>query len=219
MEKVIYRQIEKRDYTAVEEIINRSFGLFRYVSNREILDYFKKQYLYSCLAEATYAYVAVQNQKVIGVIMGNAKSEYHITSHLKYILKAFYFGTKMNRIKKSEARGIEDYKNVHHIYHSFSKEHSGEFDGVLTLFAVEEAARGLGVGKTLLNGLMDYLVRQDVKRIYLYTDSTCNYKFYEHQGFERLEEQNIELMRDESLFQMEIYLYEYILVEKVRIDC
>lgn len=85
------------------------------------------------------------------------------------------------------------HRNVHHIYNIFPKKHRGEFDGVLTLFAVDEELRGLGVGKSLLKGLLDYLRKHNTKCIYLYTDSTCNYGFYEQNGFERIEQQNIEM--------------------------
>ena len=98
---------------------------------------------------------------------------------------------------------------VHEIYHNFSRKHKGEFDGVLTLFAVNENCRGLGVGKTLLAGLLEYLKKQDVKHIYLYTDTTCNYGFYEYQGFERLEEQSIVLTKDGHSFDMDVFLYGY----------
>jgi len=51
--------------------------------------------MYSCLSEATYTLVAEQNDKVIGVIMGNAKSDYTVLTHLKYMLFTFGYGIKM----------------------------------------------------------------------------------------------------------------------------
>ena len=75
MEPVIYRNVRKEDYAQIEELINQSFGLHGYVSSSKVLKYIKKQYLYSCLAEATYTCVAVKGERVVGVIMGNAKED------------------------------------------------------------------------------------------------------------------------------------------------
>lgn len=80
---------------------------------------------------------------------------------------------------------------------------------MLTLFAVDENCRGFGVGKALLSGFLKYLKEQEVRHIYLYTDTTCNYGFYEHQDFKRLEEQTLKLTRNGETFQMDVFLYGY----------
>lgn len=209
MEGIKYRSMDKNDCLSVSEIINQAFGLNQYVSEEKALKCFKQQYVYSCLSEATYTLVAEQNDKVIGVIMGNAKSDYKILAHLRYMLLSFGYGIKMKYYGRKSKEGIEDYKRLHEIYHNFSKKHKGEFDGVLTLFAVNENCRGLGVGKELLVGLQEYLKKQKVKHIYLYTDTTCNYGFYEHQGFERWEEQSLLLTKNGHPFDMNVFLYSY----------
>lgn len=211
MEMVVYRQIRKEDYPEVCEIMNQSFGLFHYVQDKKALECFKIQYIYSCLAEATYAYVAEKDGKVIGVIMGHAENVRRSLLHLGHALNTVLYSFKMMYFCRKAKAGIRDYKKLHEIYYEFSKKHKGEFDGILTLFAVDEKCRGLGVGKTLLSGLMEYFYRHDTQKIYLYTDSTCNYGFYEHEGFKCLEEQSMSLLRDNSPYQMDVFLYSYAL--------
>lgn len=46
-------------------------------------------------------------------------------------------------------------------------------------------ARGNGVGKRLFQDLLAYVRSQDINRFYLFTDTSCNYGFYEHQGLVR----------------------------------
>ncbi|MGI5895354.1 MAG: GNAT family N-acetyltransferase [Oscillospiraceae bacterium] len=209
MKSVKYRPIQKKDYVAVSKILSKAFGLHGYVSDHKLLECFEMQYVYSCLSEATYTCIAELDDEIIGVIMGNSKTDYNILSHLPYILKTFYYNRKMQHFKKNDAKGIEDYHKVHKMYHMFSKKHKNEFDGVLTLFAVSENCRGLGVGKRLLQELCNYLKEQHTRRIYLYTDDTCNYSFYEHQGFERLEEGNLTLSKYGKSFLMKVFLYGY----------
>lgn len=191
------------------EIINQAFGLFRYVTDGKILKYFKRQYVYSCLSEATYTCVAEKDGQIVGVIMGNAKKDYNVLKHIFYIIKTAVYSSKMVWYLRKNKKMIEDFKKLHRIYQKILQKHKSEFDGVLTLFAVNENYRGYGIGKALLEKLFNYLQEQQVKKIYLYTDTTCNYGFYEHQGFKRLEEQALELIKEKEKFQMNVFLYGY----------
>lgn len=206
-----YRPIERKDYTVIGEIINEAFGLYRYMGDSKLLENVKQQYVYSCLSEATYTCVAEQNGEVIGVIMGNAKLDYKFFRHLPAVCGTAWYSLKLTLFGRKFRANIRDYQNLHKVYHAFSQKHKGEFDGILTLFAVRESCRGLGIGKELLNGLLQYLRNQGTHRIYLYTDDTCNTGFYEYHGFERLEKQPLTMIRDGKSFGMNIFLYGYLL--------
>lgn len=209
MEPIIYRPIQKKDYPEVAELLNQSFQLYKYISDPKRNNFFKLQYVYSCLSEATYTCVAEQHGRVIGVIMGNANSDYQITSHLWYLGKTFWYSFRILTRNKKHKSGVRDYQKLHKIYRAFLQKHKGEFDGVLTLFAVNEKYRGYGIGKKLLDGLLTYLNSKYVTRIYLYTDTTCSYEFYEHKGFERLEEKSLTITREGKAFQMDVFFYGY----------
>lgn len=78
-------------------------------------------YVYSCLSEATYNCVAEQEGKVVGIIIGNAKSDYIILPHLKYMFRTIQYGIKMKYHGRKLKNGIEDYKRLYEVYHSFSR--------------------------------------------------------------------------------------------------
>lgn len=209
MEQIVYRAFKKEEYSSIADILSRAFGLHRYVSNPRLLQILQQQYVYSCLSEATFIRVAEEDGKIIGVIMGKSQSDYRILSHLHFLLLSGWYGMIMKMSSNAKHTGIDDYHKLHHIYHTFSKRHKGTFDGVLTLFAVNNESRGKGVGKTLLSELISYWKEHKTKNVYLYTDTTCNYGFYEHQGFTRLEEETLILTRDEVPFEMQVFLYGY----------
>lgn len=215
MNPIKYRPIEERDYPTVCGIISDSFGLPGYVGNSAVLSAFKKQYLYSCLAEAGYTCVAEKEGSVVGVIMGNAKSHAHFCSKTVNSLKTLYYLLKMQWLAKRNHENASEYKKLHAIYNGFTKKHGGEFDGVLTLFAVAESARGHGVGKQLWHNLKEYLVSNGVRKIYLFTDSTCNTGFYDSQGFKRIESQIMPSTRNGEKTTMDVFLYIYQLEEKI----
>lgn len=205
--EIIYRELRKKDCEAVKAILNESFGLHRYVGDKRVLESFLNLYLYSCLAEQTFQYVAEENGKVIGVIMGQAKSAYHAVAHLKHIVRMVIYGVKMRIQSAWYGCDMQDYKRMHQIYRQLLRDSEQTFGGVLTLFAVTEACRGKGVGSVLLHHFLDYLYRHEVDSIYLYTDSCCSYPFYERHGFQRLGQKSMTLTRDGRLTELDIFLY------------
>ena len=56
-------------------------------------------------------------------------------------------------------------------------------DAYVNLFFISSALRGQGWGKKLMNNFAETSKRYGSKRIYLWTDLGCNYKFYDHTGF------------------------------------
>ena len=55
----------------------------------------------------------------------------------------------------------------------------------LRLFMIAQHARGLGVGKRLLGSAESSMRLSGAQRYYLYTDSECDYSFYDHRGMTR----------------------------------
>lgn len=209
MNKITYREIQKTDFESIKSIINESFGLYRYVDNPSVLKSFLNVYLQSCLSEKTFSCVAEKEGKIIGVILGQAKSDYNYFTHLGPIFALTFHSVVMackGRIYKSDT---SDYKRMHQIYHELRSSSGQEFDGVLTLFAVTSECRGFGIGKELVHRLLDYQKARNTKNIYLYTDSTCNYGFYDSQGFKRLREKTMQITREHKQVSMDVYLYGY----------
>lgn len=204
---ITYRELQKSDYEAVKTVINESFGLYRYVTDERVLESFLNLYLYSCLSEQTFHCVAEENGKVIGVIMGQAKSAYRAVPHLRHLVRMSAYGVKMWMQSVWYRCSSRDYKRMHQIYRQLLHDSKQTFGGVLTLFAVTESCRGKGVGSVLLHRLLDYLYRHDVDSIYLYTDSCCTYQFYERHGFRRLGQQRMALTRDGRQTELDVFLY------------
>ncbi|WP_097014312.1 GNAT family N-acetyltransferase [Anaerocolumna aminovalerica] len=166
-------------------------------------------YLQGCLAESSFSQVAEKDGKIIGVIMGQAKNNYKCLSHLHNIISARYHYVAMSFQAVKYKDNIDDYKKVQNTYYQLITGKENDFDGSLTLFAVTQECRGLGVGKTLLSYPFEYLKSQNTRNIYLYTDSACNYKFYDNHGFVRLGEENLKITRENKPSTLDVFLYEY----------
>ena len=59
------------------------------------------------------------------------------------------------------------------------KESGRQFDGEVTLFAVEPSLQGKGIGTALFEKAQAYFAH---KNFFLYTDTGCNYSFYDTHG-------------------------------------
>lgn len=61
-------------------------------------------------------------------------------------------------------------------------------DAYVSLFIVSAGLRGQGWGRRLLDGYRAKAAAYGSRRLYLWTDKSCNYGFYERMGFERIKE-------------------------------
>lgn len=208
MKQIVYRELQKRDYPAIENLIESSFELDRYLSDEKVLAFMKHAYLQGCLAEQTFCRVAEQDGKVIGVIMGKADNRYQIRRHIQPFAATLWHSLRMEWTARRRRVCTRDYRRLHQIYRDFLKESPARYDGTLSLFAVDEKSRGFGVGTALLNALQAYYEDCGVKKIYLYTDSTCNTWYYERHGFQCAAERKLDMMQRNKPFRLNVYLYE-----------
>lgn len=61
-----------------------------------------------------------------------------------------------------------------------------EFDAELTFLVVDPDYKGWGIGGRLYRLFTDYLKYENLNSFYLFTDSSCDFTFYEHKGLKRL---------------------------------
>ncbi len=209
MSDIIYRKINKKDFEYIKHMMNKNFYLYEYIEDERVLQTFLNSYLYSCLAEKTFSMVAEKDGKAVGVILGNSKKQYKLYKTILNNIKLFYY-TLLTAIKaKVYKTDIKQYRGMMQIYKELMKKANKDFDGVLTLFVVSEECQGLGIGKKLLSYFFEYEKQNDVKNIYVYTDSKCNYKFYDSQGFIKLNKGTFNVKTINNHFDLDIFLYEY----------
>ena len=140
--------------------------------------------------------------------MCNAKSRYRLLSHLPSLWTTLWHQLRMTAASRRYRCSTESFHQMHRIYHSLTEGRTHRYDGVLTLFAVDQNCRGTGIGRELLRQAEAYLNGCGVRRIYLYTDSTCNTAFYDRHGFSRVETRQMLVECNAEKSEMSVYLYE-----------
>lgn len=136
----------------------------------------------SCLTNYTFSRVAVLNGKPVGIILVK-----DIARHTCPLPNRFQqLRAVLSLYLTKEGRAVSKiFENVTGIDRELLRESGKNYPAELALFVVSPSCRGQGVGKALFQAALDYTGQQKLDEIYLFTDTSCNYGFYEHQGMRR----------------------------------
>lgn len=207
MGTITYREICQDDYDSIKKLIDDVWNLNQFCGTAQALEDTLNIYLQSSLLDISYGQAAILDGKVVGILLGKDDSQnilftpssvlwrlvrssvsliFHSTRPMRQQLKNAW------KISKAEQKMMDAQKRI--------------FTGHIELLIVGKEAQGLGVGKALVDGFISYAVHDNEHVVYVQTDTLCNYGFYEHQGFERLDSTEITL-NDNS--QITLFLYQY----------
>jgi len=212
MNNLIIRDIEERDLPTLKSLIAEAFGegwnLGRFAHNNDLTQALLSTYLSIFLEPSTFGKVAEIEGDVLGVVLGSAKGEAETFRQLQRDIMP-------NALTLLTATENERMDIVAHISTSFQTigqllEHKLDtYDGALELLIVSGKAQGRKIGKALWNKVSAYFHSKNVKRIYLIADSNCNFGFYDHNGFSKVDTKEAVYNYTVGQKKNEIFLYEY----------
>ena len=207
MDNLTYRELTKKDHERVKELICDAFGFGEFTEDKKFLDSILNIYLHSCILDSSFSKVAVKDNKVIGVILGSANKDKNRLPKSRSILVAASSFFKIMIASKENKKLFKAFIKIQDVYKEIIQGKQDSFQGCIQLFIVSEESRGLGVGKTLIKYLSNYMQSLEVASMYLFTDTRCNYGFYDSQNFKRLNER--EIYFDSTQEKLKIFLYGY----------
>lgn len=202
--EITLREFRETDLEEAESILESAWN-YRKVCSEEIAKKVSKAFLYGCLANQTFAKVAVWQGRVVGIIM--AKKVKGFRRPRKYRRKELLYTADLLRTREGREAAFL-FLSDHRINDRLLKRSGRQYQAELALFAVSNEAQGKGVGKRLFSSALDYMKKQGVEQYYLFTDTTCNYQFYDARGM-------IQRCRESESFQIKgkrqketFFLYE-----------
>lgn len=210
MKNIVYKNIEKKHYSDMKNLICEAFSFDKLIKDKENLEEFLNMYLQTCIIESSFCKVACNNEEnVIGFIMGKSKNDKSKIGNYKNNIIFVKSILKLIFTNKENRKVFKEMSKINTVYKNLIKDRNHFFDGSVNLFVVGSKARGHGVGKKLFKLLSNYLVSNNAKSIYVYTDTSCNYGFYDSQGFKKLDEEEVYFESSKTKLYVFIYSYDF----------
>lgn len=150
------------------------------------------------MAEKSFTQVAVKNNQVVGIIIGDLKDQKSsFKNYIYYPVIAWYVTCLL--VSEEGRNALSKYGiDINTINNTMIDKLGVDFDAELSLFMVAPEGQELGIGSTLYKYILNKL-QKNIENFYLYTDTTCNYGFYEYKGLDRVSKKNVEAPINEEI--------------------
>lgn len=203
----VYRTIRREDYQAIKNLIRDTWNIDRFIQSAPTLDGVLTVHLRECLVESTFGRVVVVDGSVEGVILGSIPGQRKAYSRVVHIPYLLFGAVKLVFASRADRRNIAAHLSVFRTYKEMLADRKSDFQGSVTLLAVSKKCRGQGIGKNLLASLHRYFLANSVSSIYVFTDTWCNYCFYDSQGYSLKDSRSIRLRLSKGEVPLTIFLY------------
>lgn len=201
----IVTNIKRRDYKNAIQFAIKGMHFDWYLNRKFMLDAYGKYFWYMELNRVSHIYAAYSDDnKLIGVLLAEIYGE----------PKRHNSWTEQFYVRLVDMIQNIFYKDGSETYEKTCCEQKNHFfqrskpDGEIIFLAANPDAKAKGVGTALLKAL-----EEDAKgkTIFLFTDDVCTYQFYEHRGFERVEEKAIVMDLPKGKVPLTCFVYSKIL--------
>lgn len=216
-DEMLIRQLKQSDYPALVELIRRTWYAQQADGNTDGLEptcdarhrntlawHLAAIDAHDCLARATHAAVAEQNGRVLGVILGSIPMNVTRAQVLRHRLRQARLALPM-LASGAGRNGLCEQLGILHADRTLTRTVGKTYQAEIALFLVSPEAKGHGVGGRLFAHMLDWFQAIGVSEYFLFTDTTCDYGFYEHKGLERMAAETLSLAPGETL---NCFLYE-----------
>lgn len=204
-EQVILREFQKSDRPALEKIVREAWKYDRFCSPATAAK-MAAVYLNSCLINQTFTRVAEIGGVPVGIIMGKDIRNHKCPLSLRLAWLSSVAGLLITKEGRKISRIFDCVQDIdEELLSRCPKKYQGE----LAFFAISEQYRGKGLGRMLFGTVVDYMREQNIPEFFLFTDTSCNYPFYEHLGMKRCGEKKQVIHTHGEDGSMTFFVYEY----------
>ena len=194
------KDIRKRDYKRAIQFAIKGMHFDWYLDSPFLLSAYGRYFWYLEMNRATHIYAAYADEKFVGILLAEIYGEAKI--HRVWTERLYVkFVDIIQRLFFKGGAGLYDETVKSQLAH-YKK--SNKPDGEIIFLAADPDAKIKGVGSALLHALEEKIPG---KTLYLHTDDACTYQFYEHRGFQRVEERDIVLEMPKGKVPLKCLLY------------
>lgn len=144
-------------------------------------------YLFSVLEESEKIVTYKDGRTLIGF------AGYSKNNSKKHLLKKKIYGIIKNKLYRDKnIKDLNSLKKYEDNYAYLPQELKNYFDGEVSILILDKSYRGKKLGKKLLLEVFELAKKDNMKNLQILTDESCNYKFYESCGCEKVYETIVE---------------------------
>ena len=202
--RVTYRPFEDDDFNEIAKILQKTWYPKAMTPGYGFLQACYD--LARCLSLSTYSQVALIDDHPCGIVLARG-SKPHPRFTARWTMAAEDLAYQL---RLSEPEAAQEYLQMNEAVDQTNSHMHAQTElpqvNEITLLIVDSSAQNLGIGSVLLDAATNYLIDHDATQAYLYTDTDCNWRFYEHRGFKRIGTHRTS-RNDRKTMPRELYLY------------
>lgn len=194
------KDIRKQDYKKAIQFAIKGMHFDWYLDSKFMLNAYSRYFWYLEINRATQIFAAYVEDKFVGVLLAEIYGEPPKQNNKlqKLYVKAVDI---IQRIFFKDGAGLYEETTKSQLRHYLQ---TNKPDGEIIFLAADPDCKIKGVGTALLNALKE---KEKGKTLYLHTDDACTYQFYEHRGFERVEDTDIVLEMPKGKVPLKCFVY------------
>lgn len=203
--EILLRPYKSEDEEALMHIIREAWHYDDFASTKTASK-LARIFLYSCLCNQTFTCAAIVGGEPVGVIMGK-----NIKTHkcpFKYRLKQITSIISLC-LSPEGLRTVNMFRSISGIDNQLLNDCKKDYHGEIAFFAVSAKCRGMGIGQKLFDELLLHMRQEGIENFYLFTDTSCNFGFYEHQNMKRQGEKKTAFHINGQKAEMNFFIYDY----------
>lgn len=194
------RELRKKDHKKAIGYAVKGMNFNDYLESRLGLWLYGRYFWDLELTNATQVIAAYMGDELAGVLLADIKGEkkayrsFGKTLYVRFVnlIQRIFFKEGVGPYDKANSEMLAEYKR-----------HNSP-DGEIRFLAADPHIKAKGIGTLLLGALEK---REKGRQIYLFTDDRCTYQFYEHRGFDRVGERDIEMEMNGRIVPLKCLLY------------
>lgn len=208
--RVIYRPFDEDDFNAIAAILQAAWHTDAPTPGYAFLEACAD--LAHSLSVSTFSQIALIDNVPRGIVLARGTNlTVPVSGRWQRAEEDF-----LEQMLIGEPEAAKDYLQMTELTRNIHTTmlHDGKLDEAneVTLLAVSEEARGLGIGTVLLDAAASYLASRGANRAFLYTDTDCNWQFYENHGLARAASHHVH-REQRRLLPRDLYVYTLDLTE------
>ncbi|PJM72609.1 hypothetical protein CS006_08525 [Bifidobacterium primatium] len=208
--QAVLRAMRTEDMPKIEDIVRRTWNYDGLVSPRTA-ELLARIDACNCLSRRTFMRVADIDGDVAGLIVVNDRRNPRRDLRLTFRQIASYAALATSRDGREGLAMFHEYMRTDRELSRDARTQGMSYDGEIVLFIVNDRYRGHGVGRRLFDAALEHMDDAGIGDFFLYTDTTCDFGFYDHRGLTRRCERHASYTLAGKRFDEDMYIYDGII--------